>query len=283
MSKLVIVILGTVLLLAGASLARRYMDIREDRAEMSRLLALQPANAKLFSASMVSNLPEPAQRYFKYMIAEGTPLLTVAQIEMVGRFSLGTQEAPHYMAMRAKQVMAPPDGFVWVASVRSGHLWFSGSDSANWTRFWGWNVFPVARTRSDADHVQSAFGRAVAEAAFWTPAALLPRDDVIWNTQQADVASVTVKQGPWEQTVDIHLDQDGRPLDVRMMRWSNANPDGVYRHQPFGGTMSDFRTIQGFQLPMHVEAGNFFGSPSYFPFFIAEVTDISFPPPPTNR
>ncbi|MCO4321102.1 DUF6544 family protein [Aliidiomarina quisquiliarum] len=45
---------------------------------------------------MVNDLPEPAQRFFNFAIAPGTPLYTVAEIDMEGQFSLGSQEKPNY-------------------------------------------------------------------------------------------------------------------------------------------------------------------------------------------
>jgi hypothetical protein len=62
-------------------------------------------------------------------------------------------------------------------------------------------------------------------------------------------------------------------------RWSNANPEGVHRIQPFGGVLSDFREVQGFLVPFHVEAGNWFGTDDYFPFFTADLTEVLFPIP----
>lgn len=55
-----------------------------------------------------------------------------------------------------------------------GPMRLSGSDSGLWTRFWIMGLFPVAYIGANTDHTRSAFGRYVAEAVFWTPAALLP-------------------------------------------------------------------------------------------------------------
>jgi hypothetical protein len=64
---------------------------------------------------------------------------------------------------------------------------------------------------------------------------------------------------------------------VVIQRWSNANPAQVYREQPFGGDLSDFRRVGGYRLPFRVEGGNLIGTPDYFPFFKAEVTAIRLP------
>lgn len=258
----------------------RFADHRADRIEMSRLRALQPVAPDTFSATMVADLPEPARRYFTFTIAEGTPLLTVAEIKMHGQFSLGTRDAPNYMAMDAVQVLAAPHGFIWQMSGGSGVMLLSGSDSGRWTRFWMGGLAPVARSGGDADHARSAFGRYAAEAAFWTPAALLPGPNVTWESVGEDTARYTMTQGDLVQSVDITVDTEGRPIEVQFQRWSNANPEGVHRLQPFGGTLSDFQEVQGFRLPMHVEAGNFFGTDDYFAFFIADVSTVRFPREP---
>lgn len=252
------------------------MDIRADRAEWRRLAALQPADPVAFAPEMVADLPEPARRYFTFTIQPGTPLLPVAEIDMGGRFSLGTKENPAYQPMEAHQILAAPEGFVWSMRMRGG-MPVAGSDSASWTRFRILGLIPVARSGGSHDHLRSAFGRTVGEAAFWTPAALLPGPGVRWDEVNADTARVTVRHGDLEQAVEITVDPEGRPTAVSLPRWSNANPDQVFRVQPFGGYLSDFREVAGYRLPFHVEAGNMFGTEDYFPFFIAEVTAIRFP------
>lgn len=252
------------------------LDRRAERTEWGRLAALQPADPVPFAPEMVAGLPEPARRYFTYTISPGTPLLPVAEIDMTGQFSLGTREAPNYQPMEARQILAAPDGFVWAMRTRGG-LPVSGSDSGRWTRFRIFGLIPVARLGGDPDHTRSAFGRYVAEAVFWTPAALLPGPGVTWETVDADTARVTVRHGDLAQAVDVTVDAQGRPVQVMFQRWSDANPDKVHRLQPFGGYMSDFRDVGGYRLPFRVEAGNMFGTDEYFPFFLADITEIRFP------
>ncbi len=269
----------------GSMVLWRAADHWADRAEMNRLIALQPADPPRFDPAMIAGLPDPARRFFASAIAPGTPLRTVAEIEMEGRFSLGTKDAPNDMAMQARQVLAAPYGFVWAMRGGNGHLRLSGSDSARWTRFWMGGVLPVARMGGDADHARSAFGRYIAEAAFWTPAALLPGPGLAWEAVGPDTARATITHGDLDQTIDVTVDAEGRPLHVTFPRWSDANPEKVHRVQPFGGYLSKFATFDGFRLPTHVEAGNMFGTEDYFPFFVADVTDLRFPkgPPTISR
>ncbi|MBR9982909.1 MAG: hypothetical protein KFF50_17890 [Desulfatitalea sp.] len=259
-----------------ALLALRLWDGRAERMEWSRLTALQALNPPAYDPSMVADLPEPARRFFNFAIAPGTPLLTVAEIDMGGQFSLGSRENPNYQRMDATQILAAPWGFVWKLRL-PGIVPVSGSDSGRWTRFRILGLLPVARMGGDADHARSAYGRYVAEALFWTPAALLPGPGIVWEAVDEHTARVTVSHMGFAQAVDLRVDGDGCPIAVHFMRWSDANPAKTHRLQPFGGQLSDFRDVQGFRLPFKVEAGNMFGTADHFVFFKAEVDSIRFP------
>lgn len=259
-----------------ALIALRVRDTLADRAEWKRLAALQPTNPALYHPAMVVELPEPAQRFLNFAIKPGTPLFTVAEIDMGGEFSLGSRDKPNYRPMEARQILAAPHGFVWMLRI-PGAVSLSGSDTGKWTHFRLFGLIPVARMGGNADHARAAYGRYVAEALFWTPAAFLPGPGVVWEALGEDSARVTVTHKGLSQSVDVRVDAQGRPVEVRFMRWTNANAERSYRLQPFGGYLSDFREVQGFRLPFHVEAGNLFGTDAYFPFFKAQLSGLRFP------
>jgi hypothetical protein len=91
----------------------------------------------------------------------------------------------------------------------------------------------------------------------------------------ADTARATVTHLGMSQEVDIRVDASGKPVWVRIPRWSNANPEQVFRSQPFGGEPSDFREVGGYRLPFRLDGGNFFGTDDYFPFYRARVQSIT--------
>ncbi len=178
--------------------------------------------------------------------------------------------------MRAHQILAPPFGLVW--RLKSGSI--IGSDcvtpDASWTRFWLFGLIPVVRANG-SDHLRSAFGRVISEAAIWAPASLLPGEFVHWEPIDDNTARVTVRYQGITQSVDVTVDEDGTPTRVFTMRWSNENAQKIFREQPFGGYLTNFRRFAGYMLPTRVEGGNLIGTSEYFPFFKAEVDDIRFP------
>lgn len=257
-------------------LSLRLFDWRADQVEWARLATLQQKKPLKYDPEMVADLPEPAQRFFNFSITPDAPLLSVAEIDMGGQFSLGTRDNPNYQTMEATQILASPYGFVWRLDL-PGMVPVSGSDSGDWTRFRLFGLIPVARMGGDPDHARSAYGRYVAESVFWTPAAVLPGPGVTWESVDSNTARVTVSQGVFTQTVNVKVGDDGQPVEVSFLRWSNANSDKEYRLQPFGGSLSDYRDVQGYRLPFKVDAGNLFGTDDYFVFYRAEVSAIRFP------
>lgn len=254
----------------------RLFDFFADHDEWERLVALQTRGFDKFHPKIIEELPEPAKRYFEYTIKPGTPLYPVSIVDMNGKFSLGTKKKPNYQAIEASQILAPPNGFMWSMRTKNG-MPISGSDTAKWTRFRIFGLVSIARLGGDPDHTLSAFGRCVAEASIWSPASLLPNQGIVWSQLGTTTARVTVTYKNLTQAIDVTVDQKGRPTEISFLRWTDANPEKVFRFQPFGALVSDFREVNGFRLPFYVEAGNMFGTEDYFPFFIAEVTGIRFP------
>lgn len=272
--KLLLAMLILLLAVITGLAALRFADRRAAAREWRRLAETADPSPARFDPAMVADLPEPARRYLSWAILPGTPLARVAEITMEGRFGLGTKADPKYLEMQAQEILSLPEGFVWKMQT-GGPLPFSGSDSGGWTRFGLFGLIPVARAGGDADHRRSAFGRLVSEAV-WTPAAVLPGPGITWQAAGPDTARLTLTHDGMSQSIDLTLTPEGAPTSVVLQRWSNANPEKAWRLQPFGAHLSDHREVAGFRIPFHNEAGNFFGTEDYFPFFIGDLTSITY-------
>lgn len=275
------VLIWLVLILVATAVALfvwRTIDYRWNAQVMSALRAA--STQSVYSPTLVADQPEPVRRYFNHAIAPGTVLAPAVRLELEGTFDMGTQDVPHHRAMFATQVINYPQGFVWQVVLRTDETWLSGSDGAyegySWSRFWLMGLFPVARAGGNDAHYKSAFGRYAAEAVFWTPASVLPGPNAIWSAPAPDLVRVTLSEGELSITVDLTIDEDGQPVKVAFDRWTDANPEGVFRLQRFGGYLSEPEVFDGYTLPTRVVAGNHFETDAYFPFYDAKVVHVKF-------
>lgn len=264
---------ATAMLAGGLAYGRCRHALAEADGAMSALANKSCGPRETFTEELLEDLPEIAQRYFRHAIRPGTPLATTVRLTMEGTFLLGDRDGGlQEYHMDARQVLAPPSAFVWMAVMRSGLMRISGSDvlveGQAWTRFWMNGLIPAADARSSPDIVRSARARAAMEA-IWVPASLLPSNEVKWEQTGPDMARLRFQTGI--EPVDLTLDADGCVKRIVTMRWSDANPEKVFRLQPFGGTVESEARFDGFTIPSELMVGNHFGTDAYLPFFQARV------------
>jgi hypothetical protein len=252
---------------------------KEAEAAWREIAATSEKATPRFDASLVADLPEVARRYFNHAIAPGTQLHTTVALEMRGIFLLGDKARPQPYEMTARQILSPPNAFVWIPQMRSGAIRISGSDGLvrgrAWTRFWLLGLVPVANEAASPDLVRSATFRSTMEG-IWAPASLLPQRGVKWEQIGPDTARVTVESVSPAIVLHLTLGADGAVREAIGQRWSNANPQKAFRLQPFGGTVEAERSFGGFTIPSRLRIGNHYGTDDYLPFFQAEVTNARY-------
>lgn len=275
--------IGTVAII-GAGVAVGLAKHRSAMAEANRAFAsiadTAPPVQRRFDPEKIRGLPEIARRYFRHAIAPGTPLYSTAELRMHGTFLLGHKGEVQTYRMEARQVLRAPDQFVWIPALEKGPLSVTGSDGlasgSAWTRFWLAGVIPVVNARTSPDLVRSAQFRSAVESAIWLPVSLLPGNGVLWEQTGADTARLTFERFDPAIELSMTLDETGAVREVVGQRWSNANPQNVFRLQPFGGTMLEEATSEGLTVPSRIAVGNHFGTDDYLPFFQATVSEIRY-------
>lgn len=280
---IILFILGTVVLVAGVVAGSAYWSYRQwmDEAEAAwqSIAAAAVPTAAVYDPAMVAGLPEIAQRYFNHAIAPGTLLSTTVELTMSGTFRLGDKDKPQTFEMTARQILAPPDAFVWLPEMRSGPMIITGSDGlaaqGAWTRFWILGLIPVVQSAASEGLDRSAKARPALEA-IWAPASFLPANGASWEQTGPDAARVTFGSGPEAIGVELVLEANGAMRSVSTLRWSDANPAHQFQLQPFGGTVSGEAQFGGYTIPSVVDVGNFYGTPDYFPFFSATITGAAY-------
>lgn len=255
-------------LAAGAALVvlavGRSRSDRNIRTLWSELAA--QGDGEPFQPGMVADLPDPARRLLLRAIAPGTPLARSAELEMRGEIRLAPERDP--LTLRAGQVLAPPDGFIWRAQAWRGLLRIGGFDrygrGEGEVRWLLWGLVPVVRAVGP-EVTRSAAGRLAMEAVLFPPA-LLPGRGAVWEPVDAGQARFRLTVGDETVTTTVVVDPEGRPLRASAMRWSeDAGPGYDLFAVELGGELRS----GGYTIPSELAAGWRLGQEDEFRFFRA--------------
>jgi hypothetical protein len=243
---------------------------RSVRADWERLRS-GTGRPETFDPSLVTGLPEPTRRWLLHAIAPGTPLWPSVELTMRGEIKLGA-----WRPFTARQVLAPPHGFIWAATARVCGLPVTGFDrlsSGSGQMRWRLGGLVPVLSAAGPDVTRSAAGRLAGEmvlapttfrAATWT------------SGPDGDRAVVTCRIDGADERAELHVGPDGRLLDVSLQRW--GNPSGApYGRHPFGVAIEAEETFEGVTIGSRLRAGWFWGTDRQNDgeFFRAEITGVS--------
>jgi Family of unknown function (DUF6544) len=223
----------------------------------------QPTPQGHFDLKQLEGLPDPARRYLAHAISPGATLASSVQLRMAG--SIRLKPGGKWLPFEARQVLAPPRGFVWRAVVRAGLLRFSGADhyaaGSGGVDFWLWGIIPLVRA-SGPDISRSGRGRLAAESC-WLPSSLLPSGWVRWRAVDAENAEALLDVDGEQIAVRFSVDVDGRLKAVRTQRWGDQTDDKTFALIPFGGHLEEDRRFGDYTIPTQVSVGWWYGTERY--------------------
>jgi len=224
----------------------------------------------VFHPEQVALLPEPVQRYFRHALAEGARLHACARLSMRGHMRLSRSEKR--TPFQAQEVLVPPRGFVFQASLGRGPLrsgladWLDGSSAG--TRGFSFGLFSSV-SASGFDLERASAGRLALES-IWAPAALLPGRGARWEVEGPDAIRATQRIAGEPHSVTIAIDGDGRVRAATLLRWGNSTEDGRFSWIPCGLDVDGERVFDGVTVPSSVRGSWWYGSEQAFEYFSAE-------------
>ncbi|MBJ8337349.1 hypothetical protein JGU71_00490 [Antrihabitans sp. YC3-6] len=228
------------------------------------------AVAEAFSDTELEGLPDPVRRYFHAAIATGTLLGTCVTLRMRGDIKVGG-----WLPFRARQVIDPSRGFVWMARaagiISGSDEYLDGVGGMDW-KLGG--LFTVVHSEGD-DVSKSAAGRGGAEG-IWLPTAMLPRFGVTWSAIDDNhiVASRILGSTPID--LELTIDDAGRMTSLVFDRWGDPDQTGSWDWHRFGGEITGHRTFGGLTIPSAGRMGWHFGTSRWDAgeFFRYEITEL---------
>jgi len=226
------------------------------------------ADRRTFEADDTTALPPAAARYLDAAIAPGTALAPAARLEMRGRIKIG-----RWLPFRARQLLAPSHGTVWIATVggiiRGNDRYVAGAGGMVWKLL---GLVPLVRAEG-SDVSRSAAERAAGES-IWVPTALVAHRGVTWSASTDDQVDVRLDVDGHPVTLHQTLDADGRLRQSHFLRWGDPDRTGAWAEHPFGVEITGHRTFDGLTVPNTGRAGWHFGTDRWDAgvFFEFEIT-----------
>lgn len=235
-------------------------------------LALE-GRGETFDPAVIARLPAPARRFLLRAIQPGAPLARSVELRMHGEIRLAPDRDP--TPMRAEQILAPPEGFIWRARTVGGPMRIQGFDryarGQGEMRWLLWGLVPVARA-TGSDVTRSAAGRLAMEAVL-LPSSLLPGRGFTWEEVDDTRARFSTTVGPETVVTTLEVDAEGRPRRASARRWSDAAGPGYARFVvDFDGELES----GGYRIPSRIEARWHFGPGTDFRFFQATLEQAVF-------
>jgi len=223
------------------------------------------ATVETFDPAAIVGLPEPARRWLGHAIAPGTPLWSSVELTMHGQIKLG-----RWRSFTARQILTPPDDYIWAARTRLAGLPVTGYDrlaSGGGDMRWRlMRLIPVLN-ESGPDVTRSAYGRLAGEIVL-IPTAF--RHASLSRGEHAGTAVATWQFGDDTESAELLLEPNGRLAEVRVNRW--GNPGGApFGRYPFGVRFEAESRFGGITLPTVLRAA--WGESD---FFRAEITGAVF-------
>lgn len=222
-----------------------------------------------FEPASIQRLPAPARRFFLHAIIPGTRLARSVALTIHGRTRW--KKGAEIQTFAARQILAPPRGYLWKATIGRWPRMVSGFEVLRegrcWTRWWRYGILPVDRAE-DADTSKSAVGRLAAEV-FWLPSILHPDfGGAQWTGISDERAIVRIPIGDQELDLTVTIDQAGRIRRLEVLRWRadlNSPRFMTWIVEEFG----DEVVWGGYQIPRRAQAGwkddNDVVTPVYWP------------------
>ena len=250
---IMIIVAGYIgILISGAVLWNQKTSTLVDELNHTRKAVL-PSR---YSESDIASLPAPVQRYFKFALKDGQPVISHLRIWHRGRFRTGLTSERWVAFSSSQQIVCEPAGFVWSGQIMMApgvpvyvHDAYVAPDGILNPSVFG--LFSLAAQRSSGDLAKWELMRYLAETA-WYPTALLPGQGVTWTAIDDQSALATLTQGHTTVSLTFYFAETGEIS--RVYAGARGFNDGKTETlMPWQGRWFQYERMNGIMVPARGE------------------------------
>lgn len=268
---LIIVVAVVALAFYVAALCRRSF-LRQ----LTKELESRTGSSSNVDFSVLSALPPPVQRYFRFVLTDGQPFITQVSFLQTGKLKTDVRSSG-WMPFTARHI-ATPTGFLWNADI-SVLPWLSVNvidsvlNGIGLSRVSVFSLLTVATDKGLPQLNEAALHRYLAETV-WYPTLLLPQNGVSWTAVDESSALATLSESEVTVSLLFHFDNEGAVTKVSTpARYRKVR--GGYQPTPWEGHFSQYAWYEGMQVPTYAEVG-WYDSNSLVVVWKGDITQIKF-------
>jgi hypothetical protein len=244
------------------------------RLEAARL----PIKPITYDAHEIESLPWPVRRYFRAVLKDGQPIISVARLTHEGQFNMGVTQAKWTQFTSSQIAIMRRPGFDWDGRIVIvpglnvfAHDAYVAGEGILHVELIG--LVTLADIRGTPEAAQGELMRFLAEAV-WYPTALLPSQGIRWESIDDGSAKATLTDGATTVSLIFDFNKEGLISGVR----ANARPrtvNGELVATPWQGRFWGYETRGGMHVPLEGEVAWVLPN-GLWPYWRGRATEISY-------
>jgi hypothetical protein len=254
---ILIVILGLTVIITVALIygSRRWESAtKEMHAKLEA--ARRSIGRRTYGPDDLIGLPAPVQKYFRAVIKDGQPIVSVVHVELSGSINMSATGDKWKRFTSTQRVIVQRPGFDWEGHIemmpgltaRVHDAYIAGEGVLHATLF---GLVSLANLRGTPEIARGELMRFFAEAAFY-PTALLPSQGVQWKAIDDLSAKATLTDGATALTLLFRFDKNGLIESVRAEA-RGRTVAGVVIPTPWEVRWSNYELRDGMRIPTEGE------------------------------
>jgi len=235
--------------------------------------------AGIFSYKDTENLPEPVQRYFRYVLKDGQEYIRLVRMKAAGEFRRPLKKQWAKMTVTQQYFTTNPPAFLFDAVIKpNAMLWFDirdkyhqGEGGMHVNMFSGFNVL---NTSGVSELNITSFLRYIGEAVLF-PTALLPSEHIRWEPIDENSAKAIVSDKGNRGVYRFYFSDVGEIIRYE----SNDRYDRIDdKLQKVGSVAyrSHYKEINGIKVPTRFSIVRILPDGTHEEFWKGEITEIKY-------
>jgi hypothetical protein len=201
---------------------------------------------KNYTTSQLNGLPEPVQRYFRYVLKEGTPYISSVRLKHKGGFKTNLKNG--FINIKGEQYFSvQKPQFIWKGTT----LIFTARDSfiadKGNLKVSLFNIFTVVDGKGIKIN-EGEMQRWLAESV-WFPTNLLPSENITWIAIEENSAKLSFRYKEISFDFIVTFNATGEIVAMETLRFMTDD-----KREPWLCKMANYKEINGVKIPFSAEA-----------------------------